>query len=148
VDNLPKKKWWQTLPAIIGGTTAFLSAITGFLLVLDKAGVFRPGEKTLSPDAWLSTIDYRKVFKDQLARHIHPKKVYGRLESGRQEFRAEWFSGRAPCPWSSEHEINAREFKKLDADYALASYVLSWKSEFADESGHPVIQAIWTQKCE
>jgi hypothetical protein len=148
VDDPPKKKWWQTLPVIIGGTTAFLSAITGLLLALDKVGVFRAGEKGLSPDAWLSAVDYQKLFEDQVAKHFHHTKVYGRLKGGRQEFRAEWYSGRAPCPWWAHVELTEREFKKLDADYTLGWFVLSWKSEFANESGNPVIQAIWTQKCE
>ena len=143
-----KKKWWQTVPAIIGGTTAFLSAVTGLLIALDRLGAFRPSQKILSPDAWLSSADYQKLFDDQVAKGFYPTKEYGRLKDGRHEFRGEWHSGRAPCPWQSRGELSAGEFKKVDADYTGKGYALSWKSEFVNEFGKPVIQAIWTQPCD
>jgi hypothetical protein len=143
-----KKKWWQTLPAIIGGITAFLSAITGLLVTVDRLQVLWARERTLSPDAWLSSADYQKLFDQQVAKQFYPTKEYGRLKDGRREFRGEWHSGPAPCPWESRGELTASEFKKMDADHTGRGYVLSWKSEFESEFGKPVIQAIWTQQCE
>ena len=36
-----EKQWWQTLPAIIGGIAALLTALTGLLIALNQLGVFK-----------------------------------------------------------------------------------------------------------
>jgi hypothetical protein len=143
-----KKKWWRTVPAIIAGITTFLSAITGLLIALDKLGAISSGEKILSPDAWLSSADYQKLFEDQVRKGFYPIKVQGRLNNKRQEFRGEWHSGQGPCSWRSHGELSSGQFKKIDAEYTADGYTLSWKSEFASEFGSAVIQAIWIQPCE
>ena len=143
-----KKKWWQTVPAIIAGITAFLSAITGLLVALEKLGAFGPAEKIPSPDAWLSSVDYQKLFDGQVAKGFYPTKVHGRLKNGRQEFRGEWQSGLGPCSWRSHNALSAAQFSNYDADYTRDGYALSWKSQFVNEFGEAVTQAIWTQPCD
>lgn len=142
-----RKKWWQTVPAIIGGVTAFLSAISGLLIALDKFGAFGSSEEKLSPDAWLSVVDYQKLFDDQVAKGFYPTKFHGRLKDGRQEFRAEWHSGLGPCSWQSRGALSVGQFNMYDANYTGQGYALSWKSQFLNEFGEPVIQALWSRPC-
>jgi hypothetical protein len=43
------KQWWQTLPAIIGGLAALVTALTGLLVALNQSGVFKQTEKKPAP---------------------------------------------------------------------------------------------------
>jgi len=45
------KQWWQTLPAIVGGSATLITAITGLLVVLNQMGVFKPADKKPTPPA-------------------------------------------------------------------------------------------------
>lgn len=44
-----EKQWWQTLPAIIGGLAALVTALTGLLVALNQSGVFKQTEKKPAP---------------------------------------------------------------------------------------------------
>lgn len=35
------KQWWQTLPAIVGGSATLVTALTGLLVALGQAGLFK-----------------------------------------------------------------------------------------------------------
>jgi len=95
----------------------------------------------------MTSAEYQKAFDVQRARGFYPTLVDGRWNANREEFRAEWQHGPAPCRWYTFHSMTREAFERMKVQYSAEGYVVTCKSTFTTALGMVKYQAIWMQDC-
>jgi TPR repeat protein len=104
-----------------------------------------PAEAT----AWLSSADYHTIWDKQRANGFYPGHVEGRLNNGREEFRATaWEPVTATCQTRSHHSLTEDNYRRASTDYAAQGFGLKSVSQFVGLGGGVKYQAVWTKGCE
>jgi hypothetical protein len=115
-----------------------------------RPGDVAPAEAPPAADddaGWRSAAQYQQAFSRRRSRGFYPAKVEGRVNNGREEFRAEWKPWSTPCRWASFHNLPKPAFDRNSARYAAEGFTLSSTAQFVDTSGTTRYQATWTKDC-
>jgi Polyglycine hydrolase-like, structural repeat len=114
------------------------------------AATAAPAETTPVEDddgGWLPPAKYQRAFNRRRSRGFYPAKVEGRVNNGRDEFRAQWKPWSDPCQWASFHAMSKLAFDQHTARYAAQGFTLSSTAQFVDASGSTKYQGTWTKNC-
>src|SRR6185369_3377770 len=107
-------------------------------------GHFQPacealGTATLTPEAataWLSGADYHTLWDKQRANGFYPGRVEGRLNNGREEFRATaWEPVTPTCLTKSHHGMPEENYRRASSDYSVQGFRLKSMTQFVGLGG-------------
>jgi len=152
------KRWWQTMPAILGGLAALIGAITSLLLALGQLGIING---TNPPDSTSDAIDQNTANRNTTTQNVIERSSTERSATERNTaqansnfrivevfLRADPFNYEGPCPvkivFSGRISVaggsGTVSYKFLRSDGALAPV----QSIHFNEPGSKKITNTWT----
>jgi hypothetical protein len=96
---------------------------------------------------WMPSREYQFVWTTHMLSESPPTRVEGRLNEGREEFRATFANVPPWCDVASVHGMSKADYDQRQTQYERQGFRLSASTQFDGVGGITKYQAVWTRGC-
>ena len=96
---------------------------------------------------WMPSREYQFVWTTHMLSESPPTRVEGRLNEGREEFRATFANVPPWCDVASVHGMSKADYDQRQTQYQRQGFSLSASTQFDGVGGVTKYQAVWTRGC-
>jgi TonB family protein len=107
----------------------------------------RPSDSNGDFSGWMSGNEYQSLWNNRKGSGFRPSVIEGRVNNGREEFRARWEPFSSACAFTSHRAMTKAVYESQNGQFIQNGYSVV-VTQFNNLAGVPAYNAVWTKGCE